>query len=48
LLIGFAFFENVIDRLGFLRPPGAPGVSWGDFPHFLAYSSSHSPEVRIA
>ena len=39
LLIGLAFFENVIDRLGFIGPPGAPGVSWGDFPHFIAYTA---------
>ena len=39
LLIGVAFFENVIDRLGFLGPPGAPGVSWGDFSHFIAYTA---------
>ena len=39
LLIGVAFFENVIDRLGFIGPPGAPGVSWGDFPHFIAYTA---------
>jgi putative oxidoreductase len=39
LLVGFAFFENVIDRLGFIGPPGAPGVSWGDFPHFIAYTA---------
>ena len=32
LIMGSAFFENVIDRLGFIGPPGAPGVSWGDFP----------------
>lgn len=39
LLIGLAFFENVIDRLGFIGPPGAPGVSWGDFQHFIAYTA---------
>lgn len=39
LLIGFAFFENFIDRLGALGPPGAPGVSWGDFQHFIAYTA---------
>jgi putative oxidoreductase len=39
LLVGVAFLENVIDRLGFLGPPGAPGVSWGDFPHFIAYTA---------
>ena len=39
LLVGFAFFENVIDRLGFIGPSGAPGVSWGDFAHFIAYAA---------
>ncbi|MEO8880091.1 MAG: hypothetical protein ABI446_06795 [Gemmatimonadaceae bacterium] len=39
IVIGIAFFENVIDRLGFLGPPGAPGVSWGDFHHFIAYTA---------
>lgn len=39
LLIGFAFFENFVDRLGALGPPGAPGVSWGDFQHFIAYTA---------
>jgi putative oxidoreductase len=39
ILIGIAFFENVIDRLGFIGPPGAPGVSWGDFQHFIAYTA---------
>ena len=39
LLIGVAFVENVIDRLGFIGPPGAPGVSWGDFQHFIAYTA---------
>ena len=39
LIIGLAFFENVIDRLGIIGPPGAPGVSWGDFAHFVAYTA---------
>ncbi len=39
LLIGIAFVENVIDRLGFIGPPGAPGVSWGDFRHFIEYTA---------
>jgi hypothetical protein len=39
LLIGLAFFEAVIDRLGFFGPPGAPGVAWGDFQHFIAYTA---------
>ncbi|HWZ57383.1 MAG TPA: hypothetical protein VNW46_00300 [Gemmatimonadaceae bacterium] len=39
LLIGVAFVVNVADRLGLLGPPGAPGVSWGDFQHFIAYTA---------
>ena len=39
LIIGIAFLENVIYRLGFIGPPGAPGVSWGDFAHFVAYTA---------
>ena len=39
LIIGIAFLENVMDRLGFIGPPGAPGVSWGDFAHFVAYTA---------
>jgi len=39
LLIAFGFLENVADRLGFLGPPGAPNVSWGDFHHFIAYTA---------
>lgn len=39
LIIGLAFFENVIDRLGVLGPPGATGVSWSDFQHFIAYTA---------
>jgi uncharacterized membrane protein YphA (DoxX/SURF4 family) len=39
LLIAVGFLENVVDRLGFLGPHGAPGVSWGDFQHFIAYTA---------
>jgi putative oxidoreductase len=39
LLIAIGFLENVADRLGFLGPPGAAGVSWGDFQHFIAYTA---------
>lgn len=39
LVVGLAFLENVIDRLGLIGPPGAPGVSWGDFSHFIAYTA---------
>ena len=39
LLIAAGFVVNVADRLGLLGPPGAPGVSWGDFQHFIAYTA---------
>ena len=39
VLIALGFVVNVADRLGFLGPPGAPGVSWGDFQHFIAYTA---------
>lgn len=48
LLVGAAFFENVIDRLGFLGPPGAPGVSWGDFSHFIAYTAEVNAFAPVA
>jgi putative oxidoreductase len=39
LLIALSFVVNVADRLGAFGPPGAPGVSWGDFAHFTAYTA---------
>jgi putative oxidoreductase len=38
VLIAIAFLEAVCDRLGLFGGPGAPGVSWGDFAHFVAYT----------
>jgi uncharacterized membrane protein YphA (DoxX/SURF4 family) len=34
------FLTAVADRFGLLGPAGAPGVSWGDFSHFIAYTRS--------
>ncbi|MEO6910794.1 MAG: hypothetical protein ABI158_07705 [Edaphobacter sp.] len=39
LLIGAAFLQAVSDRLGLLGPPGAPGIVWGDFAHFIHYTA---------
>jgi uncharacterized membrane protein YphA (DoxX/SURF4 family) len=36
------FLLAVADRFGWLGPAGAPGVSWGDFGHFVAYTRSMS------
>lgn len=38
LIIGLAFLEAVADRFGLLGPPGAPGVAWGNFANFTAYT----------
>jgi uncharacterized membrane protein YphA (DoxX/SURF4 family) len=38
VFVGFAFTASVADRFGLLGPPGAAGVSWGDFPHFVVYT----------
>src|SRR5579884_1438602 len=34
----FAFLQAVGDRFGFFGGPGTPGVAWGDFAHFIAYT----------
>ena len=34
--LGAGFLSAVMDRLGFLGPPGRNGITWGDVPHFLA------------
>ncbi len=39
LPIAIAFLDAVADRLGFLGPHGTPGVAWGDFVHFIAYTA---------
>lgn len=38
-----AFLDAVTDRLGLLGPHGTPGVSWGDFSHFIAYTAALNP-----
>jgi putative oxidoreductase len=39
LPVAIAFLDAVADRLGLLGPHGAPGVAWGDFAHFVAYTA---------
>jgi uncharacterized membrane protein YphA (DoxX/SURF4 family) len=50
LPIAIAFLDAVADRLGLLGPHGAPGVAWGDFAHFVAYTArvnSFMPSATI-
>jgi len=39
LPVAVAFLDAVADRLGLFGPHGTPGVSWGDFAHFIAYTA---------
>lgn len=39
-LVALAFLGSVADRFGLFGPPSAPGVSWGDFAHFVAYTGT--------
>ncbi len=43
LALAFGYFSAVADRLGLWGPPGHPGVVWGDFHHFLAYTAILNP-----
>lgn len=38
VLIALALLQAVGDRFGLFGGPGSPGVSWGDFAHFVAYT----------
>jgi|SRR5579864_8217504 len=38
LTIGITFLSSVADRFGLWGPPGARGVSWGNFAHFAAFT----------
>jgi uncharacterized membrane protein YphA (DoxX/SURF4 family) len=38
LALAAGFLSAVADRFGLWGPPGAPGVSWGGFEPFLAYT----------
>ncbi len=39
ILIAAAFLEAVLDRFGVFGGPGTPGVVWGNFSHFVAYTA---------
>ncbi|MCU1223786.1 MAG: small subunit DoxD [Edaphobacter sp.] len=48
LPVAIAFLDAVADRLGLLGPHGAPGVAWGDFAHFIAYTARINPFMPAA
>ncbi|MGB8537851.1 MAG: hypothetical protein WCD57_15630, partial [Acidobacteriaceae bacterium] len=37
IALAAAFLSSVADRFGVWGPPGATGVSWGDWKHFVDY-----------
>ena len=43
LALSFAFLSAVADRFGLWGGPGAPGVAWGDWPHFMKYFGRLNP-----
>lgn len=43
-----AFLSAVADRLGAWGPPGSPGVAWGTFDAFLAYTETLVPVLSGA
>src|SRR5260370_37596454 len=50
LSLSSAFLSAIADRFGLYGPHGAPGVSWGDWAHFLqfvAYLNGFMPKVLI-
>jgi uncharacterized membrane protein YphA (DoxX/SURF4 family) len=38
-----AYLSAVADRFGIWGHHGAPGVAWGDFQHFIAYTETLNP-----
>lgn len=50
LALSTAFFSAIADRFGLYGPPGASGVSWGNWTHFLrfvAYLNWFAPKALI-
>lgn len=43
LPIGLAFLQSVADRFGLFGKYGAPGVAFGDFAHFSAFTQQLNP-----
>ncbi|MFZ1017149.1 MAG: hypothetical protein WAN39_04670 [Candidatus Cybelea sp.] len=41
--LALTFIYSVADRFGWIGPPGAANVSWGNFSHFTAYVGLLNP-----
>lgn len=47
LALAAGFLSAVADRLGLWGPPGTPGVAWGGFGPFLAYTGRPVPRNNV-
>ena len=45
--LGIGFILPVLDRIGFLGPPGNVHVSWGNWTNFVKYTHSLMPYVSV-
>ncbi len=50
LALAAGFLSAVADRFGYRGTPGTPGVAWGDFAVFLAYTGkiTYAPDLLVA
>ena len=39
IALGVGYLVPGLDRLGVWGPPGGPGISWGDWEHFMQYAA---------
>ncbi|RYE27343.1 MAG: DoxX family protein [Sphingobacteriaceae bacterium] len=46
LALGLGFLFPVMDRFGWMGAPGATGVAWGDWKHFIDYSNTLMPYLN--
>lgn len=42
------YLSDIADRFGAWGRPGARGVAWGDFPHFVAWVEAWIPSAPLA
>lgn len=47
LALGVGFILPVLDRLGFLGPPGSPNVGWGNWANFAGYTHLLMPYTSL-
>lgn len=48
IVLGITMLSAVADRFGLWGVPGAPGVAWGNWENFIAYTHTLNPFVSTA